>query len=213
MISTAFLLAAVVLAITPGPGLAYVVARTVAGGRAQGLASTLGTGLGGLVHVAAAALGLSVLVAESALAFAVVKVVGAAFLIWLGLRMLMRPQATDVSEGDAAVLAPVTRRGVGRALFDGIVVECLNVKTAVFFLAFLPQFVVATEPLVPQLVLLGSVCVLLNTLVDIVAVLAADRLLQGGAIGKLRARWLTRMSGATLVGLGIWLALARRQGN
>lgn len=213
MISTAFLLAAVVLAITPGPGLAYVVARTVAGGRAQGLASTLGTGLGGLVHVAAAALGLSVLVAESALAFAVVKVVGAAFLIWLGLRMLMRPQATDVSEGDAAVLAPVTRRGVGRALFDGVVVECLNVKTAVFFLAFLPQFVVATEPLVPQLILLGSVCLLLNTLVDIVAVLAADRLLQGGAIGKLRARWLTRMSGATLVGLGIWLALARRQGT
>ena len=85
-----FLLAALVLAITPGPGIAYVVARTVAGGRAEGLASCLGTGIGGLLHVLAAAVGLSVLVAQSALAFNLVKYLGAAYLVYLGVRMLLR---------------------------------------------------------------------------------------------------------------------------
>ena len=91
-----FLLAALVLAITPGPGIAYVVARTVAGGRAEGLASCLGTGLGGLLHVMAAALGLSILVAQSAAAFTVVKYLGAAYLIYLGIRLLRR-EATGVA--------------------------------------------------------------------------------------------------------------------
>lgn len=88
----AFLLAAALLAITPGPGIAYVVARTVAGGRAEGLASCLGTALGGLVHVLAAALGLSVLIVESALAFSLLKYAGAAYLVYLGLRMWLRPR-------------------------------------------------------------------------------------------------------------------------
>ena len=166
----AFLIAATVLAITPGPGIAYVVARTVAGGRAEGLASCIGTGIGGMLHVLAAAVGLSILVAQSALAFTVVKVVGAAYLVYLGVRMLLRKQA-DVA------YQPVAPQGARRALVEGVAVEALNVKTALFFLAFLPQFVAPAEPLVPQLVLLGSICVVLNTLVDMVAVLAAHRLL------------------------------------
>ena len=200
----AFLFAAVVLAITPGPGIAYVVARTVAGGRSEGLASCFGTGLGGLLHVLAAALGLSLLVAQSAIAFNIVKYVGAAYLMYLGVRLLMQKEPTFEA-------TPVAAQGVRRALFEGIAVEALNVKTALFFLAFLPQFVSPAEPLVPQLVLLGSVCVALNTLVDVIAVFAANRLLKSGVARAARARLMTRMSGVTMLGLGTYLALARRE--
>ena len=199
----AFAVAAVVLAITPGPGIAYVVARTVAGGRPEGLASCFGTGIGGLLHVLAAALGLSLIVAQSAVAFNLVKYVGAAYLVYLGIRLLLRKDPVFTVE-------PVASQGVRRALVEGIVVEALNVKTALFFLAFLPQFVSPNEPLVPQLVLLGSVCVALNTLVDVVAVFLADRLLSSSAARAARARLLTRTSGVTMLGLGAYLALARR---
>lgn len=200
----AFLFAAVVLAITPGPGIAYVVARTVAGGRSEGLASCLGTGLGGMLHVLAAALGLSLLVAQSAVAFNLVKYVGAAYLIYLGIRLLLRKeQDLDIK--------PVSSQGARRALTEGVVVEALNVKTALFFLAFLPQFVSASEPLVPQLMLLGTICVALNTLVDVVAVFAAARLLKSGVARAARARLLTRTSGITMLGLGAYLALAKRE--
>lgn len=209
--SLAFLLAALLLALTPGPGMAYVVARTVAGGRAEGLASCLGTALGGLVHVLAAALGLSLLLAESALAFGVVKWVGAAYLAWLGLRLLL--QRTSANPGAAQDALPtVAAQGPRRALAEGIVVEMLNVKTALFFLAFLPQFVSTQQPLVPQLVAMGCVCVTLNTLADVLAVLGAARLLRSGPARAARARWLQRASGATLLGLSAWLALARRPG-
>lgn len=199
----AFLFAAIVLAITPGPGIAYVVARTVAGGRAEGLASCFGTGIGGMLHVVAAALGLSLVVAQSALAFALVKYLGAAYLVYLGVRMFLR-------QGRASAIGPVTPQGARRALLEGVAVEALNVKTALFFLAFLPQFVDRTEPLVPQLLVLGSICVALNTLADVVAVFAAARLLGSQAVRDARARLLTRLSGTTMVGLGAYLALARR---
>jgi len=200
----AFVIAAVVLAITPGPGIAYVVARTVAGGRSEGLASCFGTGIGGMLHVLAAALGLSLIVAQSAVAFNVIKYLGAAYLIYLGIRLLLR-------KDQALTVEPVASQGVRRALFEGIVVEALNVKTALFFLAFLPQFVSPSEPLLPQLMLLGSICVALNTLVDVIAVFAADRLLNSSAARTARARLLTRVSGVTMLGLGAYLALARRE--
>ena len=200
----AFLVAAVVLAITPGPGIAYVVARTVAGGRSEGLASCLGTGIGGMLHVLAAALGLSLIVAQSAVAFNLVKYLGAAYLIYLGIRLLLR------KEQDFGV-KPLAAQGARRALSEGVVVEALNVKTALFFLAFLPQFVSASEPLAPQLVLLGSICVALNTLVDVMAVFAADHLLKSDTARAARARLLTLTSGVTMIGLGAYLALAKRE--
>jgi threonine/homoserine/homoserine lactone efflux protein len=200
----AFLIAAVVLAVTPGPGIAYVVARTVAGGRAEGLASCLGTGIGGMLHVVAAALGLSLLLAQSSVAFLLVKYLGAAYLVYLGIRLLLR-------KDPALASGPVVAQGARRALGEGIVVEALNVKTALFFLAFLPQFVSPSDPLVAQLVLLGSICVALNTLVDVMAVWAADRLVKVGAARAARARLLSRVSGFTMLGLGAYLALARRQ--
>ena len=200
----AFLVAAILLAVTPGPGIAYVVARTAAGGRSEGLASCLGTCLGGLLHVLAAAFGLSVLIAQSALAFNLLKYLGAAYLVYLGIRMWLRQEPT-------AAVATMAPQGARRALVEGIVVEALNVKTALFFLAFLPQFVDPGAALVPQLVLLGSICVALNTFVDVVAVFIAHRLLSSGAARAARARVMTRMSAATMIGLGAFLALARRE--
>lgn len=198
-----FLVAAVLLAITPGPGIAYVVARTVAGGRAEGLASCFGTGIGGMVHVLAAATGLSLLVAQSALAFSLVKYIGAAYLIYLGVRLLMQKDVADAP-------IDVAPQGPRRALLEGVMVEVLNVKTALFFLAFLPQFVDASSPVVPQLVLLGTICVVLNTLVDVIAVLSSARLLVSGAARAARARLLRRTSGVTMLVLGAYLALAKR---
>src|SRR5215217_5606101 len=153
--SAAFFLAALVLAVTPGPGIAYVVARTAAGGRAEGLASCAGTVLGGMLHVGAAALGLSLLLAQSATAFSLVKYLGAAYLVYLGIRLTL---STPAAPG-----GPAVKTDPRRAFLEGIVVEALNVKTALFFLAFLPQFVVPGEPLAPRLAVLGTVCVALNT--------------------------------------------------
>jgi threonine/homoserine/homoserine lactone efflux protein len=200
--SLAFFIAALVLAVTPGPGIAYVVARTAAGGRVEGLASCVGTGLGGLLHVGAAALGLSALLAQSAVAFSVVKYIGAAYLVYLGIRLLLSRSAS----------APVQARSTGarRALLEGVLVEALNVKTALFFLAFLPQFLVGGASVATQLVVMGTACVVLNTLVDVGAVFGAMRLLRSEASGPSRASLLNKASGLTLVGLGVYVAAARR---
>mgnify|MGYP002142255741 CR=1 FL=1 len=199
-----FFIAAVLLAITPGPGIAYVVARTVAGGRSEGLASCVGTGLGGLVHVLAAAVGISLLIAQSAVAFNLVKYFGAAYLVYLGLRMLLKKQSSGEVE-------QLQRQGARRAFYEGITVEALNVKTALFFLAFLPQFANPNEPLVPQLILLGCICVALNTFVDVMAVLGAHRLMQSNTARATRARVMTRLSGSTMIALGAFLATASRE--
>lgn len=200
----AFLIAALALAITPGPGMAYVIARTVSGGRAEGLASCLGTAIGGMLHVLAAALGVSVLIAQSAVAFSVVKYIGVAYLVYLGIKLLL-------SKSTSSPDLTVTALGPRQAFREGVVVEALNVKTALFFLAFLPQFTSPSEALVPQLVGLGTVCVALNTAVDVVAVFAADKLMKSTTARTARARWLTRASGLTMLGLAGYLALAKRE--
>jgi threonine/homoserine/homoserine lactone efflux protein len=199
-----FLLAAVALAVTPGPGIAYVLARTVSGGRAEGLASSAGTALGGLVHVAAAAAGLSALLMQSAGAFTVLRYLGALYLLYLGVRTLL---AKNVPAGQITVRS----RGARRAFAEGVVVEALNVKTAIFFLAFLPQFVDPELPPVVQFALLGTVCVALNTAVDVAVVLGAAL-----AIGRWNARaatqaWLRRVSGTTMVVLGLGVLLVRHE--
>jgi threonine/homoserine/homoserine lactone efflux protein len=199
-----FLLAAFALAITPGPGIAYVLARTVSGGRADGLASTAGTALGGLVHVTAAAAGLSALLMQSAGAFTVLRWLGALYLVYLGIRTLL------AREAPAGV--PVLRaRGAWRALGEGIVVEALNVKTAVFFLAFLPQFVEPAFAPLQQFIVLGSICVALNTAVDVAVVFGASAALARWNAGARVRAWLQRMSGATMVALGVGMALLRHE--
>jgi threonine/homoserine/homoserine lactone efflux protein len=202
--SPTFLLAAAVLAITPGPGIAYVVARTVAGGRKEGIASCLGTAAGGLVHVLAAALGLSLIIARSAAAFSTVKYLGAAYLIYLGVRTL-------ASGASPAQVPAIRRSGPAKALRDGIVVETLNVKTALFFLAFIPQFVAPERALAPQFILLGAICVILNTGADVLAVTLAHNFASSRAARSARERLLSRMSGITMLGLGLYVGLSRRE--
>jgi threonine/homoserine/homoserine lactone efflux protein len=199
-----FLLAATLLAIIPGPGIAYVVARTVAGGRAEGIASSLGAAVGGMVHVLAAALGLSLLIAESAIAYSIVKYLGAAYLIYLGIRML-------ASKAETSDRPATQRAGARKALRDGIIVEALNVKTAMFFLAFIPQFVSTEHALPPQFILLGSICVVLNSTVDLIAVFAASHFVASGTAREARERLLSRLSGATMLTLGILVSIANRE--
>jgi threonine/homoserine/homoserine lactone efflux protein len=129
-----FLGAALILAITPGPGIFYVLARSLAGGRREGVLSAAGTFVGGLVHVTAAALGLSAVLAASALAFNLVRYAGAGYLIYLGVMMIRRRNENSV-EPDVELRA---RRG---PFVQGIITEILNPKTALFFLSFIPQFV------------------------------------------------------------------------
>ena len=202
--SITFLLTATLLAITPGPGIAYVVARTVAGGKTEGIASCVGTAVGGMVHVLAATLGLSLLFAQSALAYSIVKYLGAAYLIYLGIKILAsRAQSTE--------LPAIQRAGAGKALRDGIIVEALNVKTAMFFLAFIPQFISTQHAVVPQFIVLGTICVALNTAVDLLAVVAASRFVASGTARAARERLLSRISGGTMLSLGMIVAIAKRE--
>ncbi|AWB34309.1 LysE family translocator [Orrella marina] len=198
-----FLIAAIVLAVTPGPGVTYVIARTIAGGRTEGLASCAGTAVGGMVHVLAAAAGLSIVLAKSAVVFGVLKYLGALYLLYLGVRILLKRNETFSIRSQAS-------HGARKAFLEGVLVEGLNVKTALFFVAFLPQFVSMQAPLAPQLFVLGSICVLLNTMVDLIAVFGADRMLRKSAVRATRARLLNRLSGFTMIGLGAYLALAER---
>src|SRR5437588_1419155 len=155
-----FLAAATVVAVTPGPGIFYIVARTLAGGRTEGLASSVGLGLGGFVHVLAGAIGISAVVMASAEAFTALKIAGAFYLIWLGLKTWREARVPAPTE--------VQTTGAGRALREGIVVEALNPKTAAFFLAFIPQFVDTSVNVALQFVVLGTISVALNTDVDLI---------------------------------------------
>jgi threonine/homoserine/homoserine lactone efflux protein len=195
-----FLTAAILLAIAPGPGMIYVLARTLAGGRREGLLSSLGTFFGGMVHVFAAAAGISIILAKSALAFAAVKYLGAAYLCLLGLRMII-----DSRRNDGISLVPVRAKN---PFWQGVLTEVLNPKTALFFLSFIPQFVNhANGHLFAQFVLLGSISVGLNTTADIIVTLLAGPLGQRiRESGRFRRRQRTA-TGAIMIGLGTYLAL------
>jgi threonine/homoserine/homoserine lactone efflux protein len=204
-----FVGAAIVLAVTPGPGIFYVAARALSGGRAEGVASSLGTGIGGMVHVLAGALGVSAIVLASAELFTALKLVGAAYLVWIGVRAIRaaRRDAAAVLAGGA----PVPPIGARRAFREGVVVEALNPKTAAFFLAFVPQFVdPAAGHVALQFALLGTISVVLNTLVDLVVAIGASRIRDGAAARPVLVRRLREASGAAMVALGLGVALARR---
>ena len=201
--------AALLLAVTPGPGIFYVAARTLAGGRAEGVASSFGTGMGGMVHVLAGSLGVSAIVLASAELFTTLKLVGSAYLIWIGFRTFQsaRRDASTVLNG-GSVAPPV---GARHAFREGVLVETLNPKTAAFFLAFVPQFVDPAEGSVAlQFVLLGFVSVALNTLADVVVAFAASGIREGATARPTLIRRLREASGAAMIALGIGLALAKR---
>lgn len=203
---TVYLFTAFLLAITPGPGIFYVAARTLSGGRSEGIASSLGNGLGGLFHVAAGSLGVSAIVLASAELFTALKVVGALYLIWVGYRTIRHARLDYRSLGNAE--PPV---GGKRAFRDGVLVEVMNPKTAAFFLAFIPQFVDTTSDHVAlQFVILGAISVSLNTLADIVVAFGAGRLRDGAASRPNVIRRLREGSGSAMILLGCGLLLAKR---
>jgi threonine/homoserine/homoserine lactone efflux protein len=199
-----FLAAALVVAITPGPGIFYIVARTLAGGRTEGLASSVGLGLGGLVHVLAGAVGLSALVMASAEAFTLLKIAGGLYLVWLGIKTWR----------EARVVGPtqVQTTGARRAFREGIVVEALNPKTAAFFLAFIPQFIDPSANIAAQFVVLGLISVAFNTSVDLLVTYWAAKA-RAGLVSRPSFVAKTRQaSGAIMCGLGATVLFARRTG-
>ena len=198
-----FLTAAVLLAIAPGPGMLYVLARSLAGGRREGVLSALGTFAGGMVHVLAAGAGVSVILARSAVAFATVKYAGAAYLCFLGVRMMLAARR-DEEEIPAEALSRARN-----PFWQGIATEVLNPKTALFFLSFIPQFIAAGRGHVfVQFIALGATSVLLNTIADLVVVFMAaplERKLKGSARFRRRQRVA---SGVGMIGLGAYVAFA-----
>ncbi|TGP56974.1 LysE family translocator [bacterium M00.F.Ca.ET.230.01.1.1] len=206
---TLYFAAAFLLAITPGPGIFYVAARTLAGGRAEGIASSFGTGLGGMAHVLAGSLGVSAIVLASAELFTALKLIGAVYLVWLGFRTMQsaRREARTLLEGGT----PAPAVGPSRAFREGVLVEALNPKTAAFFLAFIPQFVnLAAGHVALQFMVLGFISVSLNTLADILVAFAASRIRQGAAGRSGVIRRLREASGGAMIALGIGLAIAKR---
>ena len=203
-----FTLAAITLLVIPGPAVLYIVTRSVDQGRAAGLASVCGVHVGTLLHVAAAALGLSALLVSSATAYHTVRWLGAAYLIWLGIRRLLARD--EDGPGAATGPEPGSRRvGLRRVFAQGVVVNVLNPKTALFFFAFLPQFVDTARGSVPfQVLVFGVAFVLLGLLSD-----GAYALLASTGAGWLRrrpgvARASRLVSGGVLISLGVTTALA-----
>lgn len=196
----AFAIASLVLAATPGPGVLYIVTRTLAQGRRAGLASVAGVALGNLGNALAASLGLAALLAVSTLAFDIVKYAGAAYLLYLGLRTLRAPWAPTA---DAPREAPPSPRVILR---DGFFVALLNPKTALFFAAFLPQFIDPGLPAMAQSVLFGVAFVAIAACTDTAYVLLAGA--AAPALGNLnRARASGRyLTAAIYIGLGMFTA-------
>ena len=197
-----FAVAALVLLLTPGPAVLYIVTRTIDQGWRAGLVSVLGVHVGTLAHILAAAAGLSALLAASATAFGVVKYVGAAYLVYIGVRRLRDRSSMVTPEAGAP-------KRLRRAFVDGAVVNVLNPKTGLFFLAFLPQFVTEARGHVgEQIVALGVVFVLLGAVTDSLYALTAGsaaRWLRGQPRFLTGERWVT---GGLYISLGLVAALS-----
>lgn len=195
-----FALASLALVLVPGPNHIYIVTRAVAQGRAAGVASAFGVEVGTLVHIAAAAAGLSYVIAQSATLFNVIKWAGVAYLVYLGVRALTSRQ--ELAAGQAV---PQPLRSV---FLEGVVVNVLNPKVILFFLAFLPQFVDPEAGAVPlQIAVLGGTLLLLGVLSDLIYALSADAL---GRRLRTRSGVLGNLSGVVYLGLGVATALSGR---
>ncbi|MGZ5005749.1 MAG: LysE family translocator [Chthoniobacterales bacterium] len=199
-----FLSAGILLNLTPGPDTAFILGRTLAGGRRAGIASALGISVGSICHTCAAAIGLSAFLATSAWAFTIVKSLGACYLFYLGVRMLMQrhhvvlPSAKGKSSGFTS------------AFRQGIITNILNPKVALFFLAFLPQFIAPTATArVPAFLVLGFTFVTTGTTWCLILAWFADAMSRRLRESERFSAWLNRAVGALFVALGIRLATTR----
>lgn len=204
---SSFLLAAVLLNLSPGPDMAFILGQTLRGGTRAGFAAMSGVWIGALCHVAFAALGLTAILATSALAFSVVKWAGAAYLIWLGIGALRAGGEGFLPASVQPAAAPSARQIVGQ----GMIVSLLNPKVAIFFLAFLPQFVVpGAGPVAAQLALHGVLIIAVAAVIEPPLVLLGGRLTQALRRNPQIGLWIDRTLGAMLIGLGLRLAFSQR---
>ncbi|MGX9576260.1 MULTISPECIES: LysE family translocator [unclassified Mesorhizobium] len=201
----AFFATTAIFAYIPGPAMLYAAAQTMARGRWSGLTAALGIHLGGYVHVVAAAAGLSVLFHAVPTLYIAVKLAGALYLIWLGVS-LFRARAQD-----DAVISGIEPKSARRAFFESITVEVLNPKTAIFFMAFLPQFIdaSATFPVWLQFLVLGTIVNLMFSSADVMCVVLAGALVTRLRRSSHAQRLMRRAGGAVLVGLGVHVALQK----
>ena len=200
----AFVGASLVVALTPGPAVVYIVARTLAQGRACGLASILGVALGNLANAVGAAIGLAALFAVSSVAFTALKWAGAAYLVFLGLRM-WRAAPVVLRPGPHTPAPPLRR-----VFRDGFVVAALNPKTTLFFSAFLPQFIDTRGSPLVQTLALGSVFVGIAACTDLIYVLAASLVAPRLNSVSRHAAWGNRLAGSSLIALGVLTAMGTR---
>jgi len=200
-----FLSAAVLLNLSPGPDIAFILGQTLRNGRRKGFAAMFGIWTGAGLHVVMAAVGLSAILATSAMAFSIVKSLGAAYLIWLGVKMLLSRGDSFISNGQPNNLS-------GWSIYwQGVLVSALNPKVAIFFLAFLPQFVVeGAGSSAAQLLLHGSLIIVVAALIEPPLVMAGSRL---GAFLRMNRQiglWMDRGLGALFVALGVRLAASSK---
>ncbi|KEO51318.1 LysE family translocator [Thioclava pacifica] len=200
-----FLTAAVLLNLSPGPDIAFILGQTIRGGRKSGFAAMGGIWTGALVHASFAAAGLSAILASSATAFAAVKWAGAAYLIYLGIKALRSRGGSFVSEAQSGLVSALV---IWR---QGVFVSLLNPKVAIFFLAFLPQFVVeGAGPIWAQLFLHGLLIIVVAGLIEPPLVLLGEKLTEGLRERPNLGMWMDRCLGTLLIGLGIRLALQQK---
>ena len=202
----AFFVATAVFSYMPGPSRGYAAAQTVARGRRAGWTAALGIHVGGYLHVVAAALGLAVLFTTVPVLYAVLKFAGAAYLVWLGLNFLLSKEALETSSRETQVDSPRL------AFWQSVTVEILNPKTAIFYLAFLPQFtdVSAALPMWGQLLILGTIVNLMFSSADVLCVLLAHRASRIFKESRAGAAITRRLGGGVLIALGVGLATDRQ---
>ncbi|MEX0281412.1 MAG: LysE family translocator, partial [Arenibacterium sp.] len=194
-----FFVATVVFAYMPGPAFFYAAAQTIARGRRAGWLATLGIHVGGYAHVLAASLGLAVLFEAVPTLYMTVKLAGAAYLIWLGLRMIFIHEAVH-NASDAVVTTGAAGKTAWRAFRESILVEVLNPKTAIFYIAFLPQFTdpTAALPIWVQLAILGTVVNVMFSSADILCVVLADKVTKALRRSATAGRWVRCAGGSIL---------------
>ncbi|MCP4270456.1 MAG: LysE family translocator [Gammaproteobacteria bacterium] len=200
-----FLVAAVLLNLSPGPDIAFILAQTAKNGQRSGFAAMFGVWSGAFLHVLLAAVGLSAILATSAIAFTFVKWIGALYLIWLGIQAIRSDGASYSSDSD------VKHSSNMKIFQQGVLVAALNPKVAIFFLAFLPQFVVAgAGPASAQLFFHGSLIIVVAAVIEPPLVILGSKLTRYLSQNSQVAAWMDRGLGALFIGLGVRLALSER---
>ncbi|MGD1869412.1 MAG: LysE family translocator [Neomegalonema sp.] len=205
-----FFIASVLFAFFPGPALLYTAARTMAGGRRAGLFAAVGIHLGGYVHVMGATLGLSAILRHVPSAYLALKIAGALYLIWLGIQLIRSRTATAEISEETLRTAPKRAR---RAFLVSFAVEVLSPKAALFFIAFLPQFVDpnAAWPVWLQFLVLGTIVNVMFTMADVITVFVTERVVRAVRSSSVGERIAKTVGGSVLVGLGAHLAFSRVQ--